>query len=120
MFRISKEFTFEAAHHLPHLPEGHPCKRVHGHSYKVALVLEAPHLNADGFVIDFRELDVFKSWVDTSLDHRDLNVVLPCKTTSEQIAQFIFGQWRKRFNGAVALVSVRVCETGKTWAEYAP
>ena len=28
---IWKEFTFEAAHLLPNVPEGHKCRRLHGH-----------------------------------------------------------------------------------------
>lgn len=35
MYRIGKRFMFEAAHHLPDLPEGHKCARLHGHSYTV-------------------------------------------------------------------------------------
>ena len=33
--RITQAFTFEAAHHLPNVPEGHKCGRLHGHSYRV-------------------------------------------------------------------------------------
>ncbi|MEM1009583.1 MAG: 6-carboxytetrahydropterin synthase, partial [Myxococcota bacterium] len=32
IMEIYKEFTFEAAHHLPFVPEGHKCRRLHGHS----------------------------------------------------------------------------------------
>ena len=39
---IFKEFTFESAHRLPHVPEGHKCGRLHGHSFKVAI-----HLSGD-------------------------------------------------------------------------
>ena len=38
--RIFKEFTFEAAHLLPNLPEDHKCRRLHGHSFRVRLTLE--------------------------------------------------------------------------------
>ncbi len=40
--RITKAFTFDAAHHLPHVPAGHKCGRPHGHSYRVILGLEGP------------------------------------------------------------------------------
>ena len=36
---IFKEFQFEAAHRLPHVPEGHKCGRLHGHSFLVRLEL---------------------------------------------------------------------------------
>ena len=32
---VFREFTFEAAHRLPHVPDGHKCGRLHGHSYRV-------------------------------------------------------------------------------------
>ena len=31
---IFKEFTFEAAHRLPYVPDDHKCSRLHGHSYR--------------------------------------------------------------------------------------
>ena len=34
---LFKDFTFEAAHRLPHVPEGHKCGRLHGHSFMVRL-----------------------------------------------------------------------------------
>lgn len=43
---LYKEFMFEAAHHLPHVPEGHKCGRLHGHSFLVRLYVEGevdPH-----------------------------------------------------------------------------
>ncbi|HEV7426648.1 MAG TPA: 6-carboxytetrahydropterin synthase, partial [Thermoanaerobaculia bacterium] len=27
---LVKDFRFEAAHFLPHVPEGHKCRRMHG------------------------------------------------------------------------------------------
>ena len=32
---IWKEFTIEAAHRLPNVPEGHKCARLHGHSFRI-------------------------------------------------------------------------------------
>ena len=34
---IFREFTFDAAHRLDHLPEGHKCARVHGHTSRLTL-----------------------------------------------------------------------------------
>ncbi|MCW9040055.1 MAG: 6-carboxytetrahydropterin synthase, partial [Rhodospirillales bacterium] len=34
---IYKKFTFEAAHFLPNVPDGHKCGRLHGHSFEVTL-----------------------------------------------------------------------------------
>ena len=56
MYRISKKWTFDAAHHLDGLPEGHKCARVHGHTWTVEVVLAAVTLTGPGFVTDFGEL----------------------------------------------------------------
>ena len=38
--RLSKTFHFEAAHDLPTFPDGHKCRRLHGHSFRVEVVVE--------------------------------------------------------------------------------
>ena len=38
--RITKTFTFDAAHWLPRVPEGHKCGRLHGHTYSVTIAVE--------------------------------------------------------------------------------
>jgi 6-pyruvoyltetrahydropterin/6-carboxytetrahydropterin synthase len=53
---IWREITFEAAHRLPHVPEGHKCARLHGHSYRVRVYVRGavdPHL---GWFMDLGEL----------------------------------------------------------------
>ena len=118
MFRISKRFEFSASHQLSHLPEGHPCARLHGHNYKVELVLEGEP-DARGFVQDYGELEPFKRWIDETLDHRHLNDAMGASVyaTAEMLARLIFRQWTKRYP---LLAGVRVSETDKTWAEYWP
>ena len=53
---ITKEFTFEAAHRLPHVPPGHKCARVHGHSYQIDITLRGPVDPKLGWIVDFAEL----------------------------------------------------------------
>src|SRR4051812_33944662 len=38
--RLTKDFTFEAAQTLPGAPEGHKCRKMHGHSFKVEVSVE--------------------------------------------------------------------------------
>ncbi len=38
--RLTKDFTFEAAQILPKAPEGHKCRRMHGHSFKIEVSVE--------------------------------------------------------------------------------
>ena len=113
IFRISKTFTFSASHQLMHLPEGHKCKRLHGHTYSVTVNLAAKALNEDGFVVDFAELDRVGAFIRDYLDHQHLNAVLTFMPTCELIAQFIA---EKFFD--LPIESVRVSESPTTWAEY--
>jgi 6-pyruvoyltetrahydropterin/6-carboxytetrahydropterin synthase len=118
MLTISKEFNFSASHVLRELPEGHQCARMHGHNYVIVVELSAPpdQLDRAGFVRDFGELGVVKTWIDDEVDHRHLNDVLgELNPSAEHIAQWIFDHWKEKFP---ELTAVRVSETPRTWAEY--
>lgn len=116
MFTITKRFDFSASHQLDHLDPGHQCARLHGHNYAVEVVIESPALDDRGFCqVDYGELDPFKRYLDDTLDHRHLNDVLPCRTTAENIARYLFGEARKL---SPFVVACRVSETPKTFAEY--
>jgi 6-pyruvoyltetrahydropterin/6-carboxytetrahydropterin synthase len=69
MYTVSKRFTFEAAHRLSHGYAG-KCAEVHGHSYKVDVVLGSAQLDEVGMVVDFSELQAFQEWLDTYFDHK--------------------------------------------------
>lgn len=118
MYRITKEFHFSASHQLCHLPDDHPCARLHGHNYIVEVELSAEALDNDGFVMDYRALAPLKRYIDDELDHRHLNDVFGHDmVTSERLARDIFDWCRKRW---AQVSAVRVSETPKTWAEYRP
>jgi 6-pyruvoyltetrahydropterin/6-carboxytetrahydropterin synthase len=53
---IFKEFTIEAAHWLPNVPEGHKCRRLHGHSFHIAIHVSGPLDPQLGWVMDFAEI----------------------------------------------------------------
>lgn len=118
MFTITKEFHFSASHQLSGLPEDHPCARLHGHNYIAVVELSSAELDANGFVLDYRQLAPLKSWIDETLDHRHLNDVLGHdRVTSEVLAQTIYDWAHARWPQVSA---VRISETPKTWAEYRP
>jgi 6-pyruvoyltetrahydropterin/6-carboxytetrahydropterin synthase len=86
---VSKEFTFDAAHHL-HCYEG-KCKNLHGHTYKVIFGLSG-FVDERGLMIDFGDIkDIWKNEIEIFLDHRYLNETLPLmNTTAENMVVWIF------------------------------
>lgn len=122
MYRIGKTFTFSAGHHLPDLPEGHKCRRPHGHNYTVTLELHSPDVDEHGFVIDYGDLAQFGTFILTTLDHRDLNEVLDpldITPTAERLAEYLYGV-AGTLGLEPLLECVRVSETPNTFAEFRP
>ena len=116
MYRISKEFHFSASHILYGLKEGHPCLRMHGHNYVVTFCFRSEQLNEVGFVVDYRDLDTIKVFIDEVLDHRHLNDVIPgVNPSAENIAKYLFDRFYVQFP---TLYKVKVSETPKTKAIY--
>lgn len=113
-YTIKKTFSFSSSHQLTGLPTDHQCARLHGHNYKVEIVLSSSTLNDVGFIVDYGELYPFGRIID-SLDHRHLNDILPFNPTAENIAKWLYDA-AKQIWSEVSMV--RVSETDKTWAEY--
>lgn len=114
MFRIGKTFQFAASHQLLHLPEGHKCRALHGHTYTVDMILARPGLNPEGFVCDFGELAGVGEWIRETLDHKHLNDVIQ-RPTCEELAFYIWHHWHSTFEN---LERVRVSESPTTWGEF--
>lgn len=109
-YTVSKRFNFEAAHSLPHLPIGHKCRNLHGHSYVVEIFCTGP-LDDRGFVIDYAELSSAMELIVAQLDHHNLNEILPMQTTAENLGAWIMEQLLPK----LPLISrVDVFETAKT------
>jgi 6-pyruvoyltetrahydropterin/6-carboxytetrahydropterin synthase len=114
---LKKEYRFEAAHHLPRVPEGHKCRRVHGHSYRIELHVRGAVDPHTGWLIDFGVLDeVFEAEVFRKLDHRNLNDVPGLEnSTCENLAAFIWHALRARIPEVSA---VTVWETSDASCTY--
>jgi 6-pyruvoyltetrahydropterin/6-carboxytetrahydropterin synthase len=115
MYKIRKEFHFSASHILNHLPEDHPCSRLHGHNYIITCEFASKELNDVGFVIDYRALEPIKKFIDDNFDHRHLNDHMARNPTAENIARLLFTLFCGEFP---TLVAVEVSETPKTSARY--
>ena len=112
---IFKDFTFEAAHKLPRVPEGHKCGRLHGHSYKVRIFISGDVDDHSGWVIDFDEIK--KAWkpLGDILDHNYLNDIEGLENpTCEVLAEFIFNF----MNNSLNVSQVEVMETCTCGAIY--
>jgi 6-pyruvoyltetrahydropterin/6-carboxytetrahydropterin synthase len=121
-FTVAKRFSFEASHQLTLVPEGHKCRRLHGHNYEVEVLCASADLDERGMVVDYFDLDPVKRFLGETVDHRHLNDVLPGEPTAEHLARWIHDGLLDVLPPAVGqrLVAVRVHETPKTWAEYRP
>jgi len=116
-YEIQKEFHFSASHQLDHLPDYHQCARLHGHNYKLVVVLASNTLNENGFVKDYGELKPLKEYIDNKLDHRHLNELFDFYTTAENMSQYFYNLCKDEF-GWDEVVGVSLSETPKTWARY--
>lgn len=88
---VTKEFTFDAAHHL-HCYDG-KCKNLHGHTYKLVITISG-YVNEIGIAVDFSDIKkIYNETIKKKLDHRYLNEVLPkMNTTAENMIVWIWEQ----------------------------
>jgi 6-pyruvoyltetrahydropterin/6-carboxytetrahydropterin synthase len=106
---LRKTFQFEAAHLLPRLPESHKCRRLHGHSFKVEIVVSGDCDPALGWVMDYADISAAFRPIRDQLDHRYLNEIAGLENpTSENIALWI---WEKLKPHLPLLSEIVVAET---------
>lgn len=114
--RLAHEFRFEAAHRLPRVPAGHKCARLHGHSFRVELVVSGPVDERTGWFLDFQRL--YDAWkpIHDLVDHHFLNDVPGLENpTSELLARWIWEQIKPTLP---PLSRVTVFETCESRCEY--
>ena len=113
---IFKEFRFEAAHRLPHVPSNHKCARLHGHSFIVQVFVRGPVGAQSGWVIDFADISAAWQPLHAVLDHNFLNEVEGLENpTSEVLARWI---WRRIAPALPLLSQVVVRETCTSGCVY--
>ena len=72
---IFKDFSFDSAHFLPKVPEGHKCRALHGHTYRLRVSIKGSPATGTGWLIDFTVLKKKVTDVLEPLDHHCLNDV---------------------------------------------
>ncbi len=111
-----RKFAFEAAHLLPQAPEGHKCRRLHGHSFKVEVVCEGEIDPETGWLLDFAEIKQAFEPLVQRLDHRYLNEIEGLENpTAENIARWI---WARLKPPLPLLSQVTVAETCTARCEF--
>lgn len=121
---VSKEFTFDAAHHL-HAYEG-KCKNLHGHTYKVVFGVSGLP-DETGITVDFGTIkQIWKNEIEGYLDHRYLNETLPpMNTTAENMVVWLYEKMEAALHSETYRASVpegrtefvRLYETPTSYAE---
>ncbi|NLS43105.1 6-carboxytetrahydropterin synthase QueD [BEV proteobacterium] len=110
---LFKDFQFEAAHHLPHVPEGHKCGRLHGHSFMVRLEITGEVDPHTGWVMDFADLKAVFNPVWQQLDHHYLNEINGLENpTSEVLAHWIWQQLKPTQHLLSAVMVKETCTAG--------
>lgn len=113
MMDIFKTFTFEAAHRLPHVPEGHKCARLHGHSFSVDLHVKGPVDGKTGWVMDFGDIKHAFLPLYESLDHSYLNEIEGLENpTSENLARWIWVRLKPTLPLLSCVVVRETCTSG--------
>ena len=89
---MERWIIFQAAHHLPRMPDGHKCRRVHGHTYRLTIACRGL-VRDDGIIFDNAMIDDVLVGIQAQLDHDSLNdLALPFSDnpTAERILQWVW------------------------------
>lgn len=123
MYLVTIKTEFAAAHQLRHYRG--KCENLHGHNFKVEVVVRGRELDQAGMLVDFVELKAAVNGILEGLDHRNLNdleVFEVVNPSAECIARYLHDELAKRLPAAraVEIDSVTVYETDRCAATYRP
>lgn len=108
--RLVKSFSFEAAHWLPTFPQEHKCRRMHGHSFRVDVVIQGEVESAKGYLIDYGEIKAAIEPIRKQLDHYCLNEIEGLENpTSEMLAKWIWDRLRPLLPSLARIVIHETC-----------
>jgi 6-pyruvoyltetrahydropterin/6-carboxytetrahydropterin synthase len=110
---IFKVFTIDAAHRLPHVPDGHKCGRLHGHTFQIEVHIQGPLDPQFGWIIDFADVKSAFRPIEDQLDHHYLNEVAGLENpTSENIARWVYENLKPALPGLSKIVIRETCSSG--------
>ncbi|MGQ3684092.1 MAG: 6-carboxytetrahydropterin synthase QueD [Candidatus Loosdrechtia sp.] len=119
MFELIVETDFSSAHNLREYKG--QCERLHGHNWKVQVVVKSEKLNSLGMVMDFRDVKAMVEDIVRKFDHAYLNE-LPAFTilnpTTENLSKVLYGELKNRLPDGIAVSRVTSWETDHCGAIY--
>ena len=123
MYFLTIKTDFAAAHQL----RGYKgkCENLHGHNFRVEVVVRGEELDASGMLLDFVDLKrSINGLINEQLDHRNLND-LPTfherggvNPSAENIAKYLHDEVGRTLPESVVVDSVTVYETDRCAATY--
>jgi 6-pyruvoyltetrahydropterin/6-carboxytetrahydropterin synthase len=121
MYRIGVWDHFSSAHYLRNY-QG-KCEHIHGHNWKVEVVLEGNSLDKAGMLLDFGILKKHLKEIMEILDHKclndDIEFFRELSPSSENIARFIFQELKKKLeNENIKVFEVKVFESESSYAIF--
>ncbi len=120
MYEVTVKDHFSAAHQLRAC--GGVCENLHGHNWKVDVVVESQKLDSIGVVVDFKVVEDATKEVLDFLDHQILNKIpyfQDVNPSEENIARYFFKNKKKALSShPVQLKKVTVWETDLLGASY--
>lgn len=120
MYKLKIKTYFSAAHYLRNYKG--KCESLHGHNWRVEVVVSRSKLDSLGMVIDFSDLKKLTNTVLNELDHKNLNDLEYFRQhnpSSEEIARYIFDQLKFPIKeNSCQLEEIRVWETDTSCAVY--
>jgi len=116
MYRLGIESQFDAAHKL--VGYKGKCSKLHGHTWKVEVLIVGKELDSTGMLVDFGLLKKKLGEITEKLDHSFLNDLKEIgNPTAENISRYIH-QNLKDLPQNISLEKVRVWESLSSWCEY--
>ena len=107
---LIKDFTFEAAHALPQAPNGHKCRRLHGHSFKIEIHASGTVNKKTGWLLDYGDISKAFRPIHDQLDHFYLNEIVGLENpTSETLARWIWQRLKPMLPSLSAIVVQETC-----------
>jgi len=121
MYELKVITDFAAAHQLRNFRG--ECEKLHGHNWRIEVILSGNRLNEAGLLIDFKDVKTAANNILEDLDHSYLNDLPQFKNenpSSENIAAYLFQRLSSELNNShLKVTKVTAWESDSACASYA-